>query len=247
MARIVSALPSDRIRLAAKFISNIPAQIADYESFLGAWGGTLSSSALIIEFARAAEVASMSPREISSALYSAVAVSEYIEKQSSIDILWTGPKSTSVPVRRMEQAFCELVESAKCSLFIVSFVAYKAENVYNAIRAAIDRGVTVSFLTEACKDHGGSLEVDPVEELKKYFPEAVFYRLINQESKGYSVVHAKCAIADECMALITSANLTSAAMDNNMELGVLLRGEKVASRLASHFAALVTENIIKRV
>ncbi len=244
---MASALPPDRIRFAAKAVSELPTRSVHRDAALGLWGPTLTSSALVMEFAQAAEESSMSPDEIAAALRSAVAVSEYMQKQSSIDILWTGPKSTSVPVRRIEQAICELIESAKHSLFIVSFVAYKAENVYNAIKAAIDRGVKVSFLTEASKENGGSLDVDPVEGLKKQFPEAVFYRWVNQESEGYSVVHAKCAVADECMALVTSANLTGAAMDNNMELGLLLKGEKVASRLAAHFTALITENVIKRV
>ena len=53
-------------------------------------------------------------------------------------------------------------------------------------------------------------------------------------------VHAKCAVADGNIAFVTSANLSEAAMERNMELGVLLRGGQVPGLLDRHLAALVT-------
>lgn len=37
-------------------------------------------------------------------------------------------------------------------------------------------------------------------------------------------MHAKAAVADSRIAFLTSANLTEAALEGNMELGVLIRG-----------------------
>ncbi|MFN8105307.1 MAG: phospholipase D-like domain-containing protein [Acidimicrobiia bacterium] len=37
-------------------------------------------------------------------------------------------------------------------------------------------------------------------------------------------LHAKCAVADDHTALVTSANLTGAGLEHNMELGLLVRG-----------------------
>jgi len=59
-------------------------------------------------------------------------------------------------------------------------------------------------------------------------------------------VHAKCAVADSRLAFITSANLTSAALERNMELGLLLRGGTVPDRLHAHLAALVTTKVVKQ-
>lgn len=129
----------------------------------------------------------------------------------------------------------------------VSFVAYKADKIYTAIRSAIERGVHVSFLTEASKENGGSLDVDPTVALKKKFPEAEFYRWENPDLAHPAVVHVKCAIADECNALVTSANLTGAAMEKNMELGLMIASRRVAGRMSAHFAALVTEHILKKI
>lgn len=39
------------------------------------------------------------------------------------------------------------------------------------------------------------------------------------------VLHSKCAVADERMLFVSSANLTEHALNLNMELGVLIQGE----------------------
>lgn len=60
-------------------------------------------------------------------------------------------------------------------------------------------------------------------------------------------VHAKCAVADGELAFITSANLTSAAMERNMELGVLVRGGELPFELHRHLEALISTKVIERV
>jgi phosphatidylserine/phosphatidylglycerophosphate/cardiolipin synthase-like enzyme len=60
-------------------------------------------------------------------------------------------------------------------------------------------------------------------------------------------VHVKCAIADEKVALVTSANLTGAAMEDNMELGLMVSNRHAVGRISAHFSALITENVIKKV
>ena len=243
IAKIASELPPDCIRMAAKKLTSATSS----DDVAALWGETLSQKKLISDFSAAAAKSGLSPKEIASALVSAAVTAECFCAENTVDILWTGPTTTVVPVRRMEQSLCELIDSAQKRLLIVSFVAYKAEKVYAAIRAAIKRGVHVSFLTEASKEHGGSLDVDPSDLLKKKFPEASFYRWDNPDLSHPAVVHAKCAIADESRALVTSANLTGAAMDNNMELGLMITSRRVSSRLAAHFAALVTEHILLKV
>ena len=243
IAKIALELPPDCIQMAAKkLVSGVCCDDA-----VALWGGSLSHKKLICDFGVAAVESGLSSAEIASALVSAAVTAEGFFEENTVDILWTGPTTTAVPVRRMEQSLCELIDSAQKKLLIVSFVAYKAEKVYAAIQSAIERGVRVSFLTEASKEHGGSLDVDPSDLLKKMFPNADFYRWENSDSSRPAVVHVKCAIADERRALVTSANLTGAAMDNNMELGLMISSRRVSSRMAAHFAALVTEHIIKKI
>jgi phosphatidylserine/phosphatidylglycerophosphate/cardiolipin synthase-like enzyme len=62
---------------------------------------------------------------------------------------------------------------------------------------------------------------------------------------GRSAMHAKGVIVDESAAFVTSANLTGHALDENMELGLLVRGGSVPRRLAAHFRALAESGIIR--
>jgi len=60
-----------------------------------------------------------------------------------------------------------------------------------------------------------------------------------------AVVHAKCAVADGRLAFVTSANLTPAALERNMELGLLIRNGTIPDRLSAHLEALATTKVIK--
>lgn len=71
---------------------------------------------------------------------------------------------------------------------------------------------------------------------------AVFYdprSLVSEGAEG--VLHAKALVVDDAAAFITSANLTEAAFDRNLELGVLSRDRTLATSLGRHFRALVDQ------
>ena len=160
----------------------------------------------------------------------------------SVELVWTGPGTGMVPVRHTAQVLTGLIAEASERLFLVSFVAYNVGTVIAALQRAVERGVQVSVLLERSKEHGGNVTVDSIAMLKLSLPRAQFYEW--DKSSGDTAqtasVHAKCAVADGGVAFVTSANLTEAAMERNMELGVLLRGGQVPRLLDQHLAALVT-------
>jgi phosphatidylserine/phosphatidylglycerophosphate/cardiolipin synthase-like enzyme len=51
-------------------------------------------------------------------------------------------------------------------------------------------------------------------------------------------IHAKCVIADQRQALITSANFTEAAQKRNIEVGLLVTHYPTVSRLAAYLFGL---------
>jgi phosphatidylserine/phosphatidylglycerophosphate/cardiolipin synthase-like enzyme len=65
----------------------------------------------------------------------------------------------------------------------------------------------------------------------------VFYdpRALEPEGPG-GVLHAKAVVADDEAVFITSANLTEAAWDRNIELGVIIRDRALALTVAATFA-----------
>lgn len=187
--------------------------------------------------------------EIASALISASLTSEIAASRGSVEMVWTGPSSSLVPIRHTEQVLLEVIDSAKTKLFVVSFVAYSVPAIHAALNRAIERNVSVDILVESAQNTHSSLAVDSIPRMKSAVPAANLYTWDQSQSHSNSigVVHAKCAIADDYLAFITSANLTVAAMERNVELGILIKGGDLPSRLDEHLRSLVKEEIFKKV
>jgi cardiolipin synthase len=179
---------------------------------------------------------------------SASAVSA-MDSSGTVELVWTGPTTDWVPVRRTEQVLTGLVDGAKTSIFLVSFVAYKVGPVIEALRKAVARGVALRVLLESHTDRGGSVSTDSTATLKRHVPGARIFEWSKDrgldDSRGK--VHAKCVVADGEAAFVTSANLTEYAMEKNMELGVLLRGGDAPKILQQHFEALITARLVQEV
>jgi cardiolipin synthase len=180
--------------------------------------------------------------ELSAMFQASSATSALAAGALSVELVWTGPGTGMVPLRHTAQVLTGLIDEARERLFLVSFVAYHIGTVINALQRAIERGVLVSILVERSKEHGGNVTVDSIAMLKQSLPRAQLYEWDKSSSDTAQTasVHAKCAVADGAVAFVTSANLSEAAMERNMELGVLQRGGQAPRLLDQHLAALVT-------
>jgi cardiolipin synthase len=191
--------------------------------------------------------------EIAFGLRAATHTATLIGAAESIDLVWTGPKTGLIPTRNTEQAIREVIDEARKSLFIVSYVFYNASSIVDCLNEATKRGVSVRILLESSKNHGGAIIGDSIIAMHQAVPDAELY-IWSPTEKAVSAgsltaaVHAKCAVADHRIAFVTSANLTSAAMERNMELGILVRGGTIPDRLHNHLDALVhTRTIISSI
>ena len=74
---------------------------------------------------------------------------------------------------------------------------------------------------------------------------AVYYdpRAITQDGPT-GVLHAKALIADEEAVFITSANLTEAALDRNIEIGLMVRDRALAISVVTHFQRLIDRSLL---
>jgi phosphatidylserine/phosphatidylglycerophosphate/cardiolipin synthase-like enzyme len=59
------------------------------------------------------------------------------------------------------------------------------------------------------------------------------------------VLHAKAVVADDEAVFVTSTNLTEAALDRNIELGVLLRDRALALTVSGYFRSLIDRDLLK--
>ncbi len=170
-----------------------------------------------------------------------------VERELSVELVWTGPTTRFVPTRRTEQVLLDLIASATNDLFLVSFVAYDIQSVVKAMNEAAGRGVRLRVLIEASKEHGGTLDKDLVPRMRASVPTAeVFTWRERPEPFVEGKVHAKVAVVDCARAFITSANLTGHALEKNMEAGVLINGGPVPKTLSDHLQALIDVRVIDR-
>lgn len=170
------------------------------------------------------------------------------QRESNVELVWTGPTTPFVPTRRTEQVLLDLIRHAQNDLFLVSFVAYDVSSVVDALNAADARGIEVRILLETSTSHGGSLSVDPVATMRRCVPSAALYVWTDRPAPfSEGRVHAKVAVADGTTAFLTSANLTGHALEKNMEAGVVITGGLIPTGLRAHLHALIDTKVISRV
>ena len=76
----------------------------------------------------------------------------------------------------------------------------------------------------------------------------VYYDPGSPEPGGpQGVLHAKAVICDNERLLVTSANLTQAAMNRNIEAGILLRDRTIAQTASIHFNGLIDRRLLRRI
>jgi cardiolipin synthase len=184
-------------------------------------------------------------------LRAAVRAVQATRGDQEVEIVWTGPQTAQVPVRLTRAVLVDVIRSATERLVIVSFAAYKVALVVDELAAAADRGVDVRLILETSEASGGRLEVDAADAFASLGPSASFWVWPSEQRpalpSGTAALHAKAAIADRHTALVTSANLTGHGMNENMELGLLVRGGAVPRRLAAHFTQLMTDRVLIQV
>jgi cardiolipin synthase len=173
---------------------------------------------------------------------------QQVQRESSVELVWTGPTTPFVATRRTEQVLLDLIHRAQSDLFLVSFVAYDVSSVVDALNAAAARGIEVRILLETSASQGGSLSIDPVATMRRCVPSAALYVWTDRPAPfAEGRVHAKVAVADGHSAFLTSANLTGHALEKNMEAGVVISGGHVPAGLRAHLHALIETKVIRQI
>ncbi len=187
------------------------------------------------------------------AVLTAAQVAHHYREAQQLELVWTGPDSQVIPLRRTDQALLQLIDEAETSLHIVSFAVYKAENILKALVTAAERGVSISIYLETPDASEGKMSFDTVKALGPAIrARARLYmwprekRPLTEDGK-FGSLHAKIALADEETLLISSANLTDYAMTLNMEMGILVRGGEVPKQVGNHLLNLVEQGIFVKI
>lgn len=190
------------------------------------------------------------PHWLAFALDAAGRTASRVASAQTIELAWTGPHTGVVPVRRIDQALYEVVVAAEHELIVVTYAVFKVPRLVEALNGAVSRGVDVVLVLEF-EGAEGEQTYDPLAALRGlaegirvyHWPYSARPIIGPGEKRGF--IHVKTAIADERIAMISSANLTAYGLDANMELGLVVRGEPIPQRIASHFTQLIRDSVLE--
>lgn len=243
---LVSDSPPVKTEQLAETIRGLP-DSKDTAS-LASWSASPRAASALRKLVAAWRTVDVAAIELAGMLIAASAAYNRAKDEQEIELVWTGPSSTLIATRKTEQALLQVVNAAESRLFMTSFVVYDIASIVGALKQAIERGVRLSVLLEASDADGGSVTIDAFAKMRHVLPNAKLYSW-TEKSEAFvgGKVHAKVAVADETFCFVSSANLTSYAMERNMEAGVLIRGGSMPRVLHRHLEALETTHVISRV
>lgn len=174
------------------------------------------------------------------------------------DLVWSGPEVPGVHARDTRRVFEELLGSAERSILASTYAFFDGPQVFETLAKRLDARpqLRVTLLLNLQRKRG---DTTAAEQLVRRFTDrfwatdwpgvvrpSVFYDPRALEMDGpLGVLHAKALVVDDEAVLVTSANLTEAAMDRNIELGLLVRDPALAASVSSHFRVLIEQGLLR--
>ena len=170
-------------------------------------------------------------------------------------LVWSGPQADSTHNTRI--VFEDLLTSATRSVWVSSYVAQTRRKVLGQLAQHMDATPRLSvklILNVPRYKHDDRTNRRIVREFADRFWErwpgtrrpCVYYdpRAVRRQDRGR--LHAKLVVADAERVFITSANLTLAAWDDNIELGVLIHDPALADECIAHLRDLIAHRHLIR-
>jgi phosphatidylserine/phosphatidylglycerophosphate/cardiolipin synthase-like enzyme len=174
------------------------------------------------------------------------------------DLVWSGPEVPGLNARDTRQVYEELLGSAERSIWASTFAFFDGPKAFEVLARRMDSrpALHVTLLLNIQRKRGDTTASDQlVRRFADHFWKtdwpgsshpSVFYdpRALDLEGRG-GVLHAKAVVADDEAVFVTSANLTEAALDRNIELGVLIRDRAFALTISGYFRSLIDRDLLK--
>jgi phosphatidylserine/phosphatidylglycerophosphate/cardiolipin synthase-like enzyme len=177
---------------------------------------------------------------------------------SKPDLVWSGPGVPGVHARDTRRVYEELISTAQRSVWACSYAYFDGHRAFEALATRMDEvpALSVNLLLNIQRKKGDTSASD---EVVRRFTERfwgsdwpgtrrpqVFYdpRSLDPDGPG-GVLHAKGVVADEESVFVTSANFTEAALDRNIEMGILVRDRALALSVVSYFVRLIEEHRLR--
>ena len=178
-----------------------------------------------------------------------------------IDLVATGPGTNERQTRPTAVVVSDLFRGAEKSVIVAGYSVHQGQSVFRDLAQRMEElpGLQVSLYLDIQRGNGDTSLPDEIVRRFSYRFRAtqwppgkplpvVYYdpRSVASDRSQTSALHAKCVIIDSRRLFVSSANFTEAAQQRNIEIGLLLDSELLASRIERFFSDLVTKEFLKR-
>ncbi|MEU4791454.1 DISARM system phospholipase D-like protein DrmC [Micromonospora tulbaghiae] len=164
-----------------------------------------------------------------------------------VESVWSGPGTHPVPVRATAQVLVGLVGEARAELLLMTYSATPYPPLVAALTAAVARGVTVNVVVETVTGAAGALQgAEPAAAFAGVAGVQLWHWPLTRRTERPARMHAKIAVADRRVLLVSSANLTQSGVNRNIEAGLLVHGGPAPQRAAEHIAELQVLGVLVR-
>ena len=174
--------------------------------------------------------------------------------EESISLVWTGPEAEGTANRDTRVVVQQLFSTAKESVLVAGFAVYQGARLFEPLASRFDTepNLQVQMILDVQRRYGDTSDGSAiVSEFSRRFwsqewpgrrrPEVYFDpRSVDLSPDRRASMHAKCIVVDGARSLVTSANLTEAAQERNIELGLLIESRALASTISLQFGSLVS-------
>jgi len=184
-------------------------------------------------------------------------VDEATSRTPRPDLVWSGPEVPGLHARDTRRVFEELLGTAQRSVWASTYAFFDGPRAFDVLARRMDAQteLRVTLLLNIQRKRGDTTTADTL--VRKFadrfwatdWPGSsrprVFYDPRALEPEGPTgVLHAKALVVDDESVFVTSANLTEAALDRNIEAGILVRDRALAASMSSHFQLLIDRGLL---
>jgi phosphatidylserine/phosphatidylglycerophosphate/cardiolipin synthase-like enzyme len=180
-------------------------------------------------------------------------------KALQVDLVWTGPVIPGDHSRDTRIVVHELFRKARRSVLVSTFALYDGKGLFSPLYETWQKhpGMTVKLFVDIHPEDHGLPPTQVVSKFRQDFkihhwpwerlPE-VYYdpRSLALNPGDRACLHAKCVIVDDQEVFLTSANLTEAAQQRNIEAGLVVSSALLACKVRDQFASLVSSGHVTR-
>jgi phosphatidylserine/phosphatidylglycerophosphate/cardiolipin synthase-like enzyme len=181
--------------------------------------------------------------------------------EDAVELVTSGPEAPGVTNRDTAVVVRELFAHAERSVLVAGYAVYQGRQVFRALadRMHERQQLKVRLFLDVRRGPGDTSAAGEVVRrfvhqfrTREWPPDRtvpeVFYdpRALDASPQHRASLHAKCVVVDAEAVFVSSANFTEAAQNRNVEVGLLIRSELLADRLARHFEALTEEGVLTR-